>query len=208
MKIHCQYSKLVPLDELRTHPKNPNKHPKDQIARLAQILEYQGWRYPIKVSNLSGFITSGHGRLEAARKLGLTEVPVSFQDYQDEAQEYADIVADNTISKWAVLDFSGINLALGELGPDLDIGMLGLQNFFLDPSEKIDPDKEWDGMPEFNQEDKSAYRSLKVNFANDSDVERFSKLVEQKITEKTRGIWYPAAEIGTYADKRYVDKNE
>lgn len=129
---------MVPVNELKSHPKNRNKHPIDQISRLAQILEYQGWRYPIKVSMLSGFITSGHGRLLAAKKLGLESVPVNFQEYESEEQEYADLVSDNSIAIWAEIDLAGINFDLQDLGPDFDIDLLGLKEFSLDPSEKLD----------------------------------------------------------------------
>lgn len=130
--IHCTFDKLVEIEALRPHPKNRNKHPKDQIERLAQILRYQGFRYPVKVSNLSGFVTSGHGRIEAARENGWTHVPVNFQDYKDEAQEYADLQADNAIASWAELDLSGINGDIGDFGPDFDIDLLGIKNFSIE----------------------------------------------------------------------------
>ena len=127
---------MVSVDELKPHPKNPNSHSKEQIKRLAQILEYQGWRYPIKVSVNTGYITSGHGRLEAARLLGLKQVPVSFQEYVDEDQEYADIVADNAIASWSELDFSAINEELATFSPDFDIDLLGIDGFKIDAAEK------------------------------------------------------------------------
>lgn len=126
MKIHCLFDKMVNVHELKPHPKNMNKHPKEQIERLAKILEYQGFRYPIKVSKLSGFITSGHGRLEAAKFLKLTQVPVNYQGYESEAQEYADIVADNSIASWADLDISSIKTEMLNF-PDFDIDFLGLK---------------------------------------------------------------------------------
>ena len=128
---HCADTKMVSINNLKPNPKNRNIHSPEQIERLSKILKYQGWRYPIKVSNRSGFITSGHGRLEAARLLGLVEVPVSFQDYESEEQEYADIVADNAIASWSELDFSGINTDIGDLGP-FDIDLLGIKNFKID----------------------------------------------------------------------------
>jgi hypothetical protein len=133
MKIRCEYKKLIPLGELRPHPKNRNKHGADQIARLAQVFEYQGIRHPIIVSNLSGFIVAGHGRLDAAKKLGLTEFPVDFQDFESEESEYAFLISDNSIALWAELDLSGINADIGDLGPDFDIDLLGIKNFGLDP---------------------------------------------------------------------------
>ena len=134
MKIRCEYKKLVPIKELKPHPKNRNTHPADQIARLAQVIEYPGFRHPIIVSNLSGFIVAGHGRLAAAQKLKLKEVPVDYQDFGSEEEEYAFLVSDNSIALWAELDFSGINADIGDLGPDFDIDMLGIKAFGLDPA--------------------------------------------------------------------------
>ena len=140
MIVHCPHDRLVPVKELKAHPQNRNKHPQEQIERLAKILEYQGWRYPIKVSKRSGFITSGHGRLEAAKHLGLKEVPVSFQDYADESMEYADLQADNAIASWSELDLSAINADIGDLGPDFDIDLLGIENFVIEPADKVQDD--------------------------------------------------------------------
>lgn len=133
--IHCQFSDVVQISELKPHPKNRNIHPPDQIERLAKILRYQGFRYPIKVSTTTGFVTSGHGRIEAAKANGWDSVPVSFQPYDDEAQEIADLTSDNAIASWAELDLKAIGEDILPLGPDFDIELLGIQNFVLDPSE-------------------------------------------------------------------------
>jgi hypothetical protein len=130
---------MIPIADLKPHPMNPNKHSSEQIERLAKILEYQNWRYPIKVSNLSGFITSGHGRLMAAELLGETHVPVSFQDYDDQDQEKADLVSDNAISEWAELDMSGINAMLADMDPSFDVDFLGIKDFELEPADKKKP---------------------------------------------------------------------
>lgn len=129
MKIHCLYDKIIPINDLKLNPNNRNKHPQDQIKRLAQILEYQGFRFPVKVSNLSGMVVSGHGRVEAARLNGWTEVPVNFQDYESPAQEYADSIADNSIASWSELDLSGINIDVPDLGFEFDLDLLGMKDF-------------------------------------------------------------------------------
>lgn len=152
MKIHCQYSELVPVAGLKEHPKNSNKHPTDQIERLARILEYQGWRYPVKVSRRSGFVTSGHGRILAAKLNGWREVPVSFQDYEDETQEIADVTSDNAIASWAELDLSVVNNFTPDLGPDFDIDLLGIKDFELEPADKFHGDE--DAVPEVPSEPK------------------------------------------------------
>lgn len=130
MKVHCLYDKLVPIKDLKSHPKNRNKHPNEQIERLAKILDYQGFRYPIKVSKRSGYVTSGHGRIMAAKHNGWKKVPVQFQDYEDEAQEYADVQSDNAIASWAELSIDEIKMDLNDL-PDLDIDLLGLKEFSI-----------------------------------------------------------------------------
>jgi ParB-like chromosome segregation protein Spo0J len=66
IETHCAFDKSVDVVDLIPHPRNPNKHDDKQIALLAKIIRSQGWRNPIVVSERSGFIISGHGRLEAA----------------------------------------------------------------------------------------------------------------------------------------------
>lgn len=148
MKIHCLCDKLVSVSELKPHPKNRNKHPENQIERLANILSYQGWRYPVKVSKRSGFVTSGHGRIEAAKLNGWKEVPVNFQDYDSDEQEYADVQADNAIASWSELDLSGINADIGDLGPDFNIDLLGIKDFVVEPIDKLEPQCDEDDVPE------------------------------------------------------------
>lgn len=155
MKVRCAHDELVLTSQLKSHPKNRNRHPADQIVRLADILKYQGWRYPVKVSKRSGFVTSGHGRIEAARLNGWDKVPVNYQDYDSEEQEYADVQADNAIASWAELDLSGINSDLGDLGPDFDIDLLGIKDFVLEPIEKLEPQCDEDETPEVPEEPKT-----------------------------------------------------
>jgi hypothetical protein len=122
--VHCVHKEMVPLDRLLPHPRNPNQHSDHQVALLAKIIEKQGWRVPITVSLLSGFITRGHARLLAAKKLGLETAPVDFQKYDTEASELADMVADNRISELSDLsqvDVKAILLDLEKAGVDLEL---------------------------------------------------------------------------------------
>jgi DNA modification methylase len=146
MRIHCLYDELAPASQLKPHPQNRNTHPDDQIDRLAKILEFQGWRYPIKVSKRSGFITSGHGRLLAANKNQWERVPVNYQDYDSDEQEYMDVQADNAIASWAELDLSGIHKDLEQIGP-FDIDLLGIKDFQFEPVTQV-PGADEDEVPE------------------------------------------------------------
>lgn len=127
----------VPIVDLKPDPKNRNKHSPEQITRLVKLINYQGWRWPIVVSKQDGRIKAGHGRLLAAKQMGLQTVPVSYQDFLTEEQAKAFQVSDNEISRWAELDLPGLNEDIGGLGPDFDLELLGLENFTVDVADKL-----------------------------------------------------------------------
>lgn len=124
--IHCAHDALVPLEKLVPNPRNPNKHPARQITLLSKIIEAQGWRVPITVSTRSGFIVRGHGRVEAARELGCEVAPVDYQSYANEAEEWADLIADNRIAELADTDDQLLKKLLQEIRSfDLDPALTG-----------------------------------------------------------------------------------
>lgn len=141
MEIKAEKITLVETKELRPHPKNPNKHNKEQIDRLCKIIDAQGFRNPIVVSNQTGYVIAGHGRLMAAKKLGMENVPVIYEDFDNEDLEYLHMTADNAIAEWAELDLAQINLELQNIGP-IDLDLLGLKDFKIDISEKESEKKE------------------------------------------------------------------
>jgi hypothetical protein len=168
-EIKIEDIQLVPVDQLKPNPKNRNKHPESQIKRLAAIINYQGFRQPIIVSNNSGYVVVGHGRLEAARMLGIEEVPVSYQTFKSEDEEYAFAVSDNAIAEWSELDLSGINSDLGDFDPSFDLDMLGIMDFRLDPSERTVEFTAKDGASELgaDQFGQFAHRCPKCGFGFD-----------------------------------------
>lgn len=115
--VYCAHDAIVPIEKLIPNPKNPNSHPEDQVKLLGRIITATGWRQPITVSNRSGFIVKGHGRLLAARAAGLTEAPVDYQEYASEAEEYADLVADNRLAELSEID----NAMLADIFRDIDL---------------------------------------------------------------------------------------
>ena len=134
--------KWIEIEKLKPHPKNPNIHSPEQIARLVDIIRYQGWRHPIIAEEGTNIIHAGHGRLSAAKEMGLTKVPVHFQTFTSPEQAYAFLVSDNAIASWAELDLSSINNDIVELGPDFDVDMLGIKDFELDVSDKNEQESE------------------------------------------------------------------
>lgn len=148
IEIKCKYQELVHFSKLVPHPKNPHVHSPEQIDRLCDLIKFQGVRHPIIVSKRSGFIVVGHGRLQSMLKLGMKEIPVDYQDFENEAMEYAFIVSDNSIGKdeWASLDLNLINNEILNFD-EFNIDMLGIKDFELATAEELPPGDE-DEVPE------------------------------------------------------------
>ena len=124
--VYCAHDQIVDITEMVPNPKNPNTHPDSQIQLLGRIIRSAGWRQPITVSTRSGFIVKGHGRLAAALLEGMREVPVDYQAYASEAEEYADLVADNRLAELAELDNKMLADIFAEIeASDLDMELTG-----------------------------------------------------------------------------------
>ena len=81
IKCKAENFKLVPIEQIVPNPKNNNRHSIEQINAIAKLIKAHGFREPLTISNRSGFLNCGHARLEAATNLGMTEVPVIYQDF-------------------------------------------------------------------------------------------------------------------------------
>ena len=121
--VFCAHDAIVDVAKLVPNPKNPNQHPDSQIQLLGRIIRQTGWRQPITVSKRSGFIVKGHGRLSAALLEGMKEAPVDYQNYTTEAEEYADLVADNRIAELAETD----NRLLADIFAEIDTGEIPME---------------------------------------------------------------------------------
>jgi hypothetical protein len=126
--IRCTYTKLVDIDTLVGNPLNANTHSDRQIELYAKILKTSGVRKPIIVSNQSGFVNTGHGAMLAAKKNGWTMYPVDYQDFENEAAEYANMIADNKLAELAEHDDAKMLEGIKTLGIE-DMELLGLDGF-------------------------------------------------------------------------------
>lgn len=146
--VWCCHDEILPITKIKPRDNNPNKHPARQIELLANIIEKQGWRAVITISKRSGLMTKGHGRLSAAMNLGLTSAPVEYQDYESEASEWADVVADNRIASYAELDTDLVEEVLAgiDLG-DFDLSLTGYEITDLDLDTPPAPPKTKDSTP-------------------------------------------------------------
>lgn len=118
---------LVDSDKIIINPRNTNKHSNEQIDKLVKLIKHNGFRDPLIISNRSGFLIAGHGRLDAAKKLKMKKIPVVYQDFINEAEEFQFMTAHNAIAKWAELDNDLILQGIEEF--DIDLDLMGLKDF-------------------------------------------------------------------------------
>lgn len=114
---------MTRVGDLTPYARNARTHSDEQVAQIAASIKEFGWTNPILVDGEKGLI-AGHGRLAAARKLGMEEVPVIELTHLTETQKKALILADNKLALNAGWDAELLNLELEELeleGVDLDL---------------------------------------------------------------------------------------
>jgi len=134
IKVYCAFDEEIEAEALIPNPRNPNDHPASQVELLGKIIKTNGWRAPITVSRRSGFIVRGHGRYMAAVALGVN-VPVDYQHYASEAEEWADLVADNRIAELSELSMPKVREILQEIDTgEIDLELTG---FAGDDLEKL-----------------------------------------------------------------------
>lgn len=141
--VFCAHDDIVDVLTLIPNPKNPNTHPEEQVELLGRIIRATGWRQPITVSKRSGFIVKGHGRHLAAQAAGLTKVPVDYQDYASEAEEYADLVADNRLAELSEIDKAMMADVFKEIDPtEIPVELTGYTEEEFDDLKDLFSDKE------------------------------------------------------------------
>ena len=119
--------KLVDPKLLIKDKNNRNKHPQEQIDRFCKLLQKYGMRWPILVSEQTGVIKAGEGRLLAALQLKMPLVLVSYQEFESEEVEYGFGISDNAIASWAELDIVAIQTDIMEF-EGFDSDLLGIRN--------------------------------------------------------------------------------
>src|ERR1039457_6446179 len=117
-----------PIERLVPYARNARTHSPEQVAQIAASIVEFGFNAPILVASDSGII-AGHGRLLAARKLGLAEVPVVVLDHLSETQRRAYIIADNKLAINAGWDEKALAAELRDLdGEGVDLAVVGFSD--------------------------------------------------------------------------------
>jgi len=119
------------LDVLVPYASNTRTHSDEQVTQIAASIKEFGFNNPILVDKDNGII-AGHGRLQAARKLGFDEVPTITLEHMTDAERRAYIIADNKLALNAGWDDELLAIELERLNGELDLSLLGFDDLELD----------------------------------------------------------------------------
>jgi DNA modification methylase len=152
MKQNIQY---IEVNKLIPYANNARTHDDNQVTQIASSIKEFGFNNPILIDDNNGII-AGHGRLMAAKKLGLVEAPTIKLSHLSDAQRKAYILADNRIAMNSGWDNELLALELKELDGDIDLSLLGFDadelNALLNPVELTDGLTDEDAVPDVPDE--------------------------------------------------------
>ena len=150
---------ITPIGQLRPALRNARTHSRKQIRQIADSIRKFGWTNPILIDE-KDHVIAGHGRVEAAKLLGLHEAPVITIAGLSDSERRALAVADNKIAANAGWDRAKLAAELGELAIllpeiDLDLSITGFESAEIDGlmGDLVDPEREpADEVPEIAAE--------------------------------------------------------
>jgi len=200
-------TELVACEELKPHPRNYRRHPADQLAHIEASIKQHGFYRNVVVAR-DGTILAGHGVVEAARKLGLAQIPViRLPIPPDSPAALKVLTGDNEIARLVEADDRVFTELLKEikdtdelLGTGYDAQMLAALLLVTRPASEIadkDEAAEWLGMPEYGGADDTP--KLVVSFRSKQDRQKFIEQTEISMARKNESNliwsgWWPAKE--------------
>ena len=122
----------VPVSDLKEYEKNSRTHSDDQVAKIAASVEEFGFTNPILIDESNGVI-AGHGRLQAAKRINMGEVPCIRLAHLSESQKRAYVIAANKIAESGGWDDEMLKMEILELAQDdYDLKLTGFDEAGLD----------------------------------------------------------------------------
>lgn len=196
----------VLISELIPYDRNARLHSETQIQQIVASLREYGWTNPVLIDE-NKRILAGHGRVEAAKRMNMTHAPCIVLSGLTDAQKRAYVIADNKLALNAGWDEGILKMELMSLEMDgLDFRLTGFEQFemnnLVNPNES-QADSRWGGMPDYNSKNES-FRTILVHFRDQASMDKFAEIIGQKLTAKTRFMWYPFEERESWTDKRYT----
>lgn len=194
---------VMPIEDINLDPRNPRLHPERNIEDIARSLDNLG-QHRLGVLSKDGWLIVGNGMLKAAEKLGWTHLAVVKSDDEENIARLRSI-ADNRTQETSQFDWP----VLKDIMQEIDTGGLDIEitGFSIDTIIDFNINNEWKGMPEFNQEKEDIYKILIIRFEKEKDYMEFAKLIKQKLTDKTKSIWFPERDLDNL-NRNFVYKDE
>jgi ParB family chromosome partitioning protein len=164
-----------PVAKLLPYVSNSRTHSDAQVAQIAASIKEFGWTNPILIDG-DNTIIAGHGRLLAARKLGMESVPAIVLDHLSKAQQRALVIADNQLALNAGWDMAMLAAELAELDDaKFDLELLGfdagLINELLGPVDEV-------GLPELKDGDRDPFQQMTFTL-HDDQAEEVKEAIER-----------------------------
>lgn len=176
--------KTVSVDNLIPYARNSRTHSDEQVAQIAASIKEFGFLNPIIIDGENGII-AGHGRVLAAQRLGLTELPCVEADHLTDAQRKAYIIADNKLALNAGWDDEMLRFELDELGESgFDLELTG---FDVDELSKIFDESK--GVSLDDAEDDGRSDSIIVKFDPEKRTDVMNAISNAIIDIKSAQIW-------------------
>lgn len=143
---------IININKLIPYANNARTHSDEQIKQIQSSLREFGFVNPVLIDKNYGII-AGHGRIEAAKREGITEVPCVMVEHFTEAQKKAYIIADNKLALNAGWDMEMLKIELEELREfDFDISLTGFSDEDFERSKALDLDDTGDNQDDTPQE--------------------------------------------------------
>lgn len=121
-----------PIAELIPYARNARTHSPAQVDQIAASIREWGWTNPVLIDE-AGTIIAGHGRVMAAQKLKITDVPCIVATGWSDAQKRAYVLADNQLAMNAGWDAELLKVEIGDLSAEgFDVGLMGFDKAFVD----------------------------------------------------------------------------
>ena len=157
MQQYAQTIEQASIEALIPYARNSRTHFEAQVAQIAASIREFGFTNPVLIDGEGGII-AGHGRVLAARKLGLEAVPAIRIDYMTEAQKRAYVIADNKLALNAGWDDELLALELGDLKDEgFDLSLTGFSD---DELARLVIDAEETGMPDLASGDREPLQQM------------------------------------------------
>lgn len=199
----------VKASELLPHPQQFRSHLDPQRSAVEGSLDTLGQIIPLPVYlGSDGRLTliDGHLRTDIA---GDREVSVAITDLSPEEARLGIRLLD-PLAAMAEENEGLLEALNARINADVEAGLLKLGEGLaglLAGGNGVDPQAEWQGMPEFTQEDETAHRTVRVHFEDEAAVQEFQRLIGQEFSPKALYIWHPRLRKDDAMARRYANES-